>query len=188
MTKILAISGSLRRGSVNTAVLRAAGKHVSDGVEYEILDPAELKRLEPYDQDDDTDTGVPPHAAALRAKIAAADVLLFATPEYNGILPGQLKHLIDWGSRPRGETAVLYAKPVAAISVSPSDYGALWAGESVRKALGVAGARVISEIDLAIGGALEKFNADGELIDEELGGRLSDVIHQLAAHDKALVG
>ena len=186
MTKILAISGSLRAGSLNTAVLRAAGAHAPEDAEYELLDPAELKALEPYDQDDDNDN-VPPHAAALRTKIAEADVLVIATPEYNGTFPGQLKHAIDWGSRPRGETAALYAKPVAVISTSPSDYGALWAGDAVRKSLGIAGARVISEIDLAIGGAMSKFDADGALVDEELGGRLSELVHQLASHHKAQV-
>jgi NAD(P)H-dependent FMN reductase len=185
MTTILAISGSLRQGSWNTSILRAAAEHAPDGVTVEVLDPAELKALEPYDQDDDTDTP-PAHAAALREKLHAADVVLFATPEYNGILPGQLKHVIDWGSRPRGETAALYAKPVAVISSSPSDYGALWAGESLRKALGVAGARVISEIDLAIGGVAAKFDDAGELLDPELGGRLAELVDQIATHHKAL--
>jgi chromate reductase len=187
MTTILAISGSLRQGSWNTSVLRAAAKHAPDGVTIEVLDPAELKALEPYDQDDDTDTP-PAHAAALRAKLHAADVLLIATPEYNGTLPGQLKHVIDWGSRPRGETAALYAKPVAVISTSPSDYGALWAGEATRKSFEISGARVIAEIDLAIGAIATKFDADGELIDAELRGRLIELVDQIATHHKALVG
>jgi NAD(P)H-dependent FMN reductase len=187
MTTILAISGSLREGSWNTAILRAMAQHAPEGVTVDVLDPAELKALEPYEQDDDTDTP-PAHAAALRAQLAAADVLLLATPEYNGTVPGQLKHVIDWGSRPRGEAAALYSKPVAVISSSPSDYGALWAGESARKALGVAGARVISEIDLAIGSVATKFDADGALIDEELRGRLAELVDQIAAHHKALVG
>jgi NAD(P)H-dependent FMN reductase len=187
MTNILAISGSLRQNSWNTSILRAAAQHAPAGITVDVLDPAELKALEAYDEDDDGDTP-PPHAAALREKLHAADVVLFATPEYNGILPGQLKHVIDWGSRPRGETAALYAKPVAVISSSPSDYGALWAGESVRKALGVAGARVISEVDLAIGGVAAKFNETGELLDAELGGRLAELVDQLASYHKALVG
>ncbi len=186
MTTVLAISGSLRQGSLNTAVLRAVAAHAPKDVRVEVLDPAELKALEPYDQDDDGDSA-PPHAGALRDRIRDADVVLIATPEYNGTLPGQLKHVIDWGSRPRGETAALYGKPVAVISSSPSDYGALWAGESARKAFEIAGARVLSEIDLAIGGAMSKFSDTGELIDDELRGRLSELLDQLVSHHKAEV-
>jgi chromate reductase len=185
MTRVLAISGSLREGSFTTSVLRAAGRHAPDGVAYEVLDPAALKALEPYDQDDDSDSP-PVGAAALRQTLRQADVVLIGTPEYNGTMPGQLKHLIDWGSRPRGETAALYAKPIAVISVSPSDYGAQWAGEATRKALGVAGAQVLEEIDLAVGGIMSKLGTDGELIDEELSGRLSELVHLLAAHHKAV--
>lgn len=187
MTKVLAISGSLRKDSLNTALLRAVAERAPEDVSVEVLDPAELKALEPYDQDDDNDT-VPAHAAALRDKLHAADVVLISTPEYNGTVPGQLKHVIDWGSRPFGADAALYAKPVAVVSTSPSDYGALWAGEAVRKSLGIAGARVLSEIDLAIGGAASKFSETGELVDEELGGRLSEVLDQLGSHHKATVG
>jgi chromate reductase len=186
MTKVLAISGSLRAGSLNTAVLRAVAGRAPEGVEVEVLDPAELKALEPYDQDEDTDAA-PAHAAALRDKLRAADVVLISTPEYNGTMPGQLKHVIDWGSRPRGETAALYAKPVAVISTSPSDYGAVWAGEATRKSLEVAGAHVLAEVDLAVGGAMSKFSDAGELVDEELGGRLDEVLEHVAGHQKAAV-
>jgi NAD(P)H-dependent FMN reductase len=186
MTRILAISGSLRQDSLNTAALRAAITHAPEGVAVELLDPAELKALEPYDQDDDHDSP-PAHAVALRDRLTAADVVLIATPEYNGTVPGQLKHLIDWGSRPFGAGA-LKDKPVAVISTSPSDYGALWAGEAVRKSLGIAGTRVIKEIDLAIGGAAAKFDDSGVLIDQELIEQLTAVLNQLAEHHRALVG
>ena len=181
MTKILAISGSLRKASLTTAALRAAAAHAPEGVEVELLDPAELKALEPYDQDDDTENP-PAHAKALREKIAAADAVLVATPEYNGTVPGQLKHVIDWGSRPFGAGA-LRNKPVAVFGLSVSDYGALWGAEAVRKSFGIAGARIISEIDLAIGGAGSKFAEDGKLIDEELSEQLRSLVHQVAGLD-----
>ena len=184
MTKIIAISGSLRKGSLNTAVLRAVAGRAPEGVEVEVLDPALLKAVEPYDEDDDG-LSAPPNVTAVREKLHAADVVLISTPEYNGTVPGQLKHVIDWGSRPRGETAALYAKPVAVISTSPSDYGALWAGEAARKALGIAGARVVAEIDLAIGGAFGKFDESGQLTDAELGGRLDEILDQLSSLHKA---
>ncbi|HET9073772.1 MAG TPA: NAD(P)H-dependent oxidoreductase, partial [Solirubrobacteraceae bacterium] len=90
MTKIIAISGSLRAGSLNTAVLRAAASRAPEGVEVEVLDPALLKALEPYDEDDDDGLNAPPHATAVREKIQSADVVLISTPEYNGTVPGQL--------------------------------------------------------------------------------------------------
>ena len=186
MTHVIAISGSLRAGSWTTAALRAAADRSPQDVTVEVLDPAVLKALEPYDQDDDNATP-PAGAAALRAKLHAADAVLIGTPEYNGTMPGQLKHLIDWASRPRGEESALYAKPVAVISASPSDYGAQWAGESVRKALEVAGAHVVSEIDLAVGAVSGKFDDALTLTDDELGGRLGEIVAQLATHHKALV-
>ena len=75
-------------------------------------------------------------------RIREADALLIATPEFNTTMPGQLKHLVDWGSRPYGPEAALYGKPVAVIGASKTDYGAMWAQDHLRKALGIAGARV----------------------------------------------
>lgn len=183
MTKILAISGSLRAGSNNTTLLRTAATHAPEGVSVEVLDPAELKALPPYDQDDDTDT--PPAAAAsLRAKIQAADALLVATPEYNGSIPGQIKNLVDWASRPRGD-ASLDSKPVGVISSSGSDYGALWGGQELKKSFGIAGARVIEEVNLAVGGVTKKLD-NGTVSDQELVGQLESVLEALANKHKAL--
>ncbi len=155
--KVLAISGSLRTGSHNERLIRAAAEVLPPGVELEIWD--RLGELTPYDPDAD-DAGLAPEAAGdLRAALAGADVLLVATPEYNGTMPGGLKTAIDWGSRPR-ETAPLKGLPAGVIGATTGIFGAVWAQADARKALGIAGAKVL-ERDLPVGQAHHAF-ADGE--------------------------
>ena len=181
--KILAISGSLRAASHNTALLRAAASLAPDGVEVELLDG--LERLPPYNED--RDTGTPPaEVVRLRERIHAADGLLLATPEYNGTLPGQLKHLVDWASRPYGQGSSLWGKPAAVIGASVTDYGALWAQDHLRKALGIGGARVL-EVELPVGRAAERFDADGQLLDPETRERLAEILVGLVEHHRSLV-
>ena len=109
--KVLAISGSLRRDSHNTALLRAAAELLPPSVELELYEG--LKQVEPYDEDDDVGAG-PTGARRFREAIEAADAILIATPEYNSSIPGQLKNAVDWASRPKGENA-LWGKPVAVV-------------------------------------------------------------------------
>jgi chromate reductase len=175
--RVLGISGSLRAVSYNTALLRAAAELAPDGVELELYD--ELEQVPPYNEDRDTDD--PPAAVArLRERIAGADAVLFATPEYNGSIPGQLKNAVDWASRPLGRSA-LWGKPVGAIGASTGEYGALWSQADLRKALGIAGARVL-DAELAVGKAADRFSADGELVDEETRERLGDIVSELTQH------
>jgi len=179
---VLAISGSLRKASHNTALLRAAASHAPEGIEVELYNG--LQWLPPYNEDWDNDTP-PAEAAKLRRKIAEADAVLIATPEYNGTIPGQLKQVVDWGSRPYGQDAAFYGKPVAVIGASISDYGALWAQDHLRKALSIAGARV-TEVDLPVGQVATKFNQAGELIDAETIERLEEAIVALVDHHRSL--
>ena len=102
--KVLAVSGSLRADSYNTSLLRAAIEAAPEGVEVELFDPAGLAGLPLYDQDLDTGEASEP-VARLREEWGSADAILFATPEYNGSVPGGLKNAIDWASRPRPEAA-----------------------------------------------------------------------------------
>jgi chromate reductase len=174
--KILAVSGSLRAGSYNTQLLRAAAEAAPAGVEVELWEG--IGDLPLYDQD--LDVGAPPEPVRrLREDWGRADAILFATPEYNGSFPGGLKNAVDWGSRPRLE-APLVNKTVAVVGASPGQFGALWAQADLRKTLGVAGARVVGE-ELPVSRANEKFDAGGRLLDEELRGRLSLVLETLAA-------
>jgi len=173
--RVLGISGSLRADSYNTQLLRAAGELLPDGVELELYDG--LRELPPYDQDAE-DAGAPASVQDLRARIADADAVLFATPEYNGSLPGLLKNAIDWASRPRGE-APLLNKPVAVVGASTGAFGGVWAQADTRKVLGIAGARVVDG-EVAVGHAQEKF-AGGQLVDAELRAQLGELMRQLAA-------
>jgi chromate reductase len=181
MTKVLAISGSLRRLSYNGGLLRAAAEHAPEGVEVEILD--DLESLAPYNEDRESDR--PESVEWLMAKIRDADALLISTPEFNTSMPGQLKHLIDWGSRPYGPEAALYGKPVAVVGASQTDYGAMWAQDQVRKGLGIAGARV-SDVELSVARAQEKFDENSNLTDEETLEQLEHVLRGLAEHHRAV--
>jgi chromate reductase len=179
--RVLAISGSLRAASHNTALLRAAAELAPEGVDVELYDGLEL--LPPYNEDQDTDAPAP-EVARLREAIGSADAVLIATPEYNGTMPGHLKTAVDWASRPHRESS-LWGKPVAVVGASVTDYGAVWAQDHLRKALGLAGARV-TEGDLPLARAPERFDADGVLIDLELRERVAEVVANLVDHAGAL--
>jgi len=176
--RILGISGSLRAASYNTALLRAAAELVPDGVELTIYDG--LESLPPYNEDRESDNP-PQEVVRLREEIAAADAVLFATPEYNTTMPGQMKQVVDWASTPHGPDAALWGKPVAAIGASVTDYGAMWAQDHLRNALGVAGARVLKE-ELPVARAKELFSDDGELVDPETRDRLAELVSGLVEH------
>jgi chromate reductase, NAD(P)H dehydrogenase (quinone) len=172
--KVLAISGSLRRDSHNTELLRAAAELLPPSVELEIFDG--LKAVEPYDEDDDVGKG-PDGALRLRDAIESADAVLIATPEYNSSVPGQLKNAIDWASRPIRENA-LWGKPAAVVGASTGMFGAVWSQAEVRKTLGASGARVIDK-DLPVGHADEAFADDGRLADIELRDRYLEILDEL---------
>src|SRR6476469_815301 len=178
--KVLAISGSLRRDSHNTALRRAAAERVPAGIELELWDG--LKAVPPYDEDDDRDLA-PAAVTALRSAVAGADAVLFATPEYNHSVPGSLKNAIDWVSRPMA-TNPLRNKPVAVIGASTGAFGAVWAQAELRKVLAALGARVVDG-EVAVGHAHERFDADGRLVDDQLREQLADVVATLAGNPVA---
>jgi chromate reductase len=168
--KILGISGSLRHDSYNTMLLRNVP------LELELWDG--LKDIPPYDEDDDVEPA-PPAVARMRAAVAGADAILFATPEYNASVPGQLKNAVDWLSRPR-VAAALRNKPVAVIGATTGAFGAVWAQAELRKVLATAGARVV-DAEVAVGHAHERFDAEGRLRDENLQQQLRDAADALVA-------
>jgi chromate reductase, NAD(P)H dehydrogenase (quinone) len=179
VTRILAISGRL---SHNTGLLRAAAEQAPEGITIELYE--DLESLPPFNEDRESDPG--PVVEEMRRRVREADALLFSTPEYNTTIPGQLKHLVDWGSRPYGPEAALYGKPAAVIGASKTDYGALWAQDHLRKALALAGARV-TEVDLPVGQAHQKFDESGKLTDQETIDQLEQVIAAIVAHHGSLV-
>jgi chromate reductase len=174
--KILGLSGSLRRGSHNTSLLRAAAKLLPPGAELEVYD--DLGALPHYDADLDVE---PAHEAVarLREAIAEADGVLIATPEYNGSIPGVLKNALDWASRPFPDNA-LKGKPVAVVGASTGLFGAVWAQAEVRKVLGIIGADVL-EGELPVGMAHAAFDDEGHLAEAELRSALAGLVHTLSA-------
>ena len=172
--RVLGVSGSLRRASHNGKLLRAAGELLPPDallVEFE-----HLKAIPPFDEDDEGDPGAA--VTDWRTAIEEADAILFATPEYNSSIPGQLKNAVDWASRPFTAT-VLRNKPVAVVGASTGMFGAVWAQAELRKALAAAGARVIDR-ELPIAHADEAFDPDGSLEDADLNLALEGILAELA--------
>jgi chromate reductase, NAD(P)H dehydrogenase (quinone) len=176
--RVLGVSGSLRRDSHNRRLLRAAADLLPPGVELVEFDG--LKAIPPFDEDDEHDPG--PAVSAWRAALAEADVVLFATPEYNGSIPGVLKNAIDWASRPFS-TAALRNMPVAVIGASTGMFGAVWAQAELRKVLAAAGARTVDR-ELPIAGAGEAFAEDGRLAAAEHHQELTSILDELLAESQ----
>jgi chromate reductase len=182
VTRILGISGSLRRDSHNTSLLRAAAEAAGPGVELELYDG--LKQVPPYDEDDDVYPRVA-SVASLNAAIAHAHAVLFATPEYNSSIPGHLKNAIDWVSRPVA-TNVLRNKPVAVVGASAGAFGAAWAQAELRKVLAALGARVL-DVEVSVPHAHTRFE-EGGLTDDEIRVGLGEVVEALAAETREREG
>jgi chromate reductase, NAD(P)H dehydrogenase (quinone) len=174
MTRVLGISGSLRRDSHNTSLLRAAAEAAGPDIELDLYDG--LKDVPPYDEDDDVRPR-PAAVARLTAEIEATDAVLFSTPEYNSSIPGQLKNAIDWISRPLATNA-LRNKPVAVVGASTGGFGAVWAQAELRKVLAALGARVL-DVELPVPHAHTRFD-EGGLTDEEIRAALTEVLETLA--------
>ena len=155
--RVLGITGSLRRGSHNHALLRAAAERLPAGAELVEFD--RLAEIPPYDADVEAE-GTPEPVEALRRAMREADAVLVATPEYNHSIPGVLKNALDWASRPAGQSA-LTGKPAAVVGASTGMFGAVWAQAETRKVLGALGGRVI-ERELPVAGAAELYR-DGRL-------------------------
>ncbi|HEV7492713.1 NAD(P)H-dependent oxidoreductase [Baekduia sp.] len=177
--RILGLSGSLRSGSHNTALLRAAALSLPSGVELEVYDG--LRDLPPYDADLDVEGGRDPieAVARLREAIAEADGILISTPEFNGSIPGVLKNALDWASRPFPDSA-LKGKPTAVLGASTGLFGAVWAQAETKKILGIIGADVLDG-ELPVGQAHGAFGDDGHLIEPDLRTALEELLGVLAA-------
>jgi chromate reductase len=175
--RVLGISGSLRRGSYNTALLRHAGElFEAEGTEFELYDG--LREIPPFDQDDEANE--PAEAVArLRVAVARADGVFFTTPEYNSSIPGALKNALDWVSRPVAMNA-MRNKPVAVIGASAGGFGAVWAQAELRKVLAAMGGRVV-EGEVAVGHAMDRFDSLGRLDDPNLEEQVREVVRGLLA-------
>jgi chromate reductase len=171
--RILAISGSLRIGSLNTALARTAQDLAPAGVEIELFEG--LESIPAFNED--RESVLPEPVQEMNRQIREADAVLVATPEYNGGAPGALKNAIDWASRPHGAGSIV-AKPAAVIGASTTAYGAKWAQEQIRRALTLSGAMVI-DAELAVERADQKILA-GEVVDSATREALEKVVADLA--------
>ena len=177
---LLGVSGSLRRGSHNRRLLDAAAACLPPSVTLRVFDG--LAEIPPYCEDE----SAPAPVQRMRAAFAGADGLLFATPEYNGSVPGQLKNALDWASRPFPDNA-LRGRPAAVVGASTGLFGAVWAQAELRKVLHTAGADVLDE-ELPIGMADSAFTADGSLADPDQAAALARVVDRLLQHAGCPVG
>ncbi|MFG2602681.1 NAD(P)H-dependent oxidoreductase [Streptomyces sp. NPDC048514] len=174
--RILALVGSLRAGSHNRQLAEAAVKLAPEGAEVELFEG--LAEIPFYNEDIDVEGDVPAPAAKLRAAAQAADAFLLFSPEYNGTIPAVLKNAIDWLSRPYGASA-FGGKPVAVIGTAYGQYGGVWAQDEARKAVGIAGGKVVEEIKLAIPGSVTRFAETHPVDDAEVAAQLTEVVVRL---------
>ncbi|HET9581543.1 MAG TPA: NAD(P)H-dependent oxidoreductase [Gemmatimonadota bacterium] len=162
-----AFAGSLRAGSYNRALLRAAVEAAPEGMTIEIL---EISALPLYNADLES-PGPPEPVAAFKNAIAAGDGLLIATPEYNHGVPGVTKNAIDWASRPPRESP-LDGKPVAIMGASPGMTGTARGQSQLRQAFGFTNSYCMPQPQILVARAHEKFDAEGRLTDEATRGYL----------------
>jgi chromate reductase, NAD(P)H dehydrogenase (quinone) len=174
--RVLGISGSLRRDSFNTALLRAAAERLPGGVEFVAFE--RLAEIPAYDAD--LEEGKAPAAVtALREAMRDADAVLVSTPEYNHSIPGALKNALDWASRPAGESALM-GTPAAVIGASTGMFGAVWAQAETRKVLGALGGRVL-EREYPLPRAQDSYEAGEIRLTPEQSETLEDLLRELIA-------
>lgn len=180
--RILGIAGSLRKGSYNAAALRAAGSLVPDGASLETFDITPI----PLYNEDVKQAGFPAPVQDLRSRIAGADALLIATPEYNYSVPGVLKNAIDWASRPPDQP--FNDKPVAIMGASPGMLGTARAQYHLRQIFVFLNMHFINKPEVMIAAANTKFNEAGELTDETARKLMRELLQALVDWTRKLKG
>jgi chromate reductase len=181
--RVIGIAGSLRRGSLNRSLLRAARELAPARLQVDIHDLADVPL---YNQDVE-DAGTPPPVAALRDEVRRADGLLIATPEYNHGVPGVLKNAVDWLSRPPRQSA-LNAKPLALIGASPGMTGTARGQTQLRQAFEFTNSYAMLQPEVLVGRANEKFDAAGTLTDDATRVHLARFLEHFVAWIAALQG
>ncbi|WP_329499530.1 NADPH-dependent FMN reductase [Kitasatospora herbaricolor] len=179
VSKVFAISGSLRAGSHNTHLLRAARKFTPGDMEIEIFDG--LREIPPYDRDLDTPEARPAVVNELRRRVHEADGLLIATPEYNYSIPGVLKNAIDWLSTDWSGTEgrPLSRKPAAIVGAAPANFGSVRAQLALRQVLAGTDTDVVVKPEVLVFRSHERFDEEGNLTDELSVSLLQDVLTAL---------
>ena len=179
MATIVGICGSVRRASFNLMLLRAAADAAPSGTSVDI---ASIRDIPLYDGDLEAEHGVPVPVQQLKDRIAAADGLLIATPEYNNSLPGPLKNAIDWLTRPPSDIPrVFRGKPVAVIGATPGMGGTALAQAAWLPVLRTLGTRPWFEARLMISGAGQVFDTDGGVSDAKTRARVRAFVEGFSA-------
>ncbi len=179
MTTIIGISGSLRKGSFNAALLRAAIEVAPTGCTIEI---GSIHGIPLYNGDLEEAEGVPAEVTGLQDRIAAADGLLLTTPEYNNSMPGVLKNAIDWLTRPPNELQrVFHGKPVAVIGATPGGFGTVLSQTAWLPVMRTLNTKLFTGNRLMVSGANKVFNDTGQLIDDTVRERLTAYINDFVA-------
>ena len=174
MARIIGISGSLRRESFNSSLLRAAVDVVPEGSTIEI---ASIREIPLYDGDVETTQGIPPSVQALKDLIASGDGLLIVTPEYNNSMSGVLKNAIDWLSRPAADVGrVFRGRPVAITGATQGLGLTRLAQASLLPVLRTLGTMPWFEGRLEVASAAKVFDKDGRIVDEAIRGRLETFV------------
>lgn len=183
MTKIVGIAGSLRSGSFNAALLRAAAELMPGGA---VLEIGTIKGIPLYDGDVEKNEGIPYTVTALKNRIAAGDGLLLVTPEYNNAMPGVFKNAIDWLSRPPADLPKVFGnRPVAVIGASPGGFGTVLAQNAWLPVLRTLGTRPWFGAKLHVSRADGVFNDAGEIIDGKIKGQLQQFLQGFVEFVKA---
>ncbi len=180
--KILGFAGSLRKGSYNKAILRAALELLPEDAELEIFD---LEGIPPFNSD--LENRMPEKVKEFKAKIRAADALLIATPEYNYSIPGVLKNAIDWASRPYGDNA-FEGKPAAIMSASSGMLGAVKAQFHLRQTFVFLDVIAINRPEVVVTFAGEKIDDKGRVTDEKTREKIKELLKALVAWTIRLKG
>lgn len=171
MTGVAAVAGSLRGGSLNRRLLTAAIEHVPAGLEILVFD--DLAGVPLFNEDlERAQPDGPGSVATLRRLVSSADGVLLATPEYNQSVPGVMKNLVDWLSRPDG-AGVLTDKPAAVMGATTGPWGTRYAQKELRHVLTAAGAIVMPQPMLFVPRGEEAFDADGRLVEPDTAQRLA---------------
>ena len=179
MATILGISGSLRSGSINTALLKAIAGLAPAGTTVEV---STIRGIPLYDADAEAAEGIPPAVTALKERIVAAQGLLLVTPEYNNAMPGVFKNAIDWLSRPPKDSPRIFRdRPVAVVGASPGGFGTLLSQTAWLPVLRTLGTRPWFGPRLAVSRADAVFDADGNLVDEQAREQIARFIAGFAA-------
>jgi chromate reductase len=179
--KILGIAGSLRRGSYNRALLRAAQSLTPPDVKLEIF---EIDGIPGFNQDLESDP--PPKVAELKERVRAADAILFVTPEYNYSIPGVLKNAIDWASRPYGDSA-WDGKPVAIMGASIGTMGTARAQYHLRQSFVFLNMHPLNQPEIMVANAASKFDENGNYLDDKGKELISRLLTALAKWTRLLM-